>query len=100
MCRSRRHGESPRRREGAAGFPPRRLPPCPNYSPPTRLLPEPPAVLDGVDERLDHLGAAVVAPELFELREPEPPPGEVHVGGRVGVAPEVAVELHQHEGSV
>src|SRR5215210_682420 len=57
-------------------------------------------VLYRVDERLDHLGAAVVAAELFELREPEVVAGEVRVRPRVRVAPEETEVLHQHEGAV
>src|ERR687896_197196 len=65
----------------------------------TLRLAEPLPVLDGGDERLDHLGAAVVAAELFELREPEVEAVEVEPRLRrvVGVALEVAEVLHEDE---
>src|SRR5215212_9213412 len=58
------------------------------------------AVLDGLEERFDHLGAAVVAAELFELAEPEVEPLEGGVGRVVRRAAQVAEVLHQDERAV
>src|SRR5215212_364892 len=60
---------------------------------PSRLS-EARAVFDGLKERLDHLGADIVAVEVVELLEPE-----VEAGG-VGVAAQIAEVLHLHEGAV
>src|SRR3989442_3771400 len=56
--------------------------------PPLKALP----VLDGRQEGLDHLGAAVVAFRGIELREP------VVETGRVRVAPQITEVLHRDEG--
>src|SRR5688500_19026198 len=52
------------------------------------------------EESLDHLGRDEVAAELVELAQPEVEAREVGVAPLVGVAPQIAEVLHQHEGAV
>src|SRR5215212_10218651 len=59
------------------------------------LRAEAPAVLVGVEERLDHLGVDVVAAEDVELREPVVVAVPARVWPLVRVPPQVAEVLHQ-----
>src|SRR5215203_3146697 len=68
---------------------------------PFALLSEPVAILARVEEGFDHLGLDKVAVVLVELAEPEVPAAEVEprLGRVVRVAVQVAIVLHQHEGT-
>src|SRR5215210_1518497 len=70
-----------------------------------RLRLEALAVLDGLDERLDHLGRTEVAVEIVELLQPEVIAHEARVGVPVEahvvrVPTQIPEILHQHEGAI